>query len=201
MFQQFNLSTLQKKIVVLGIDGRQISPAEIYKAMNTEDRNTYDREVTKLRTRHLLVEIRTNPQATGIARRNKVSKAEVPRFTVQIPGVLRTQNVKEASGGQAARKAAMATATAPSVAQRYEASSYAVFLMPISDEVTEDEIRALFATAGDVLDIRLPVDRTTGVRRGFGFVYFGSSTEVEQAVKTLNGSTLQGRRLRVDVRR
>src|SRR5207248_2623954 len=83
----FNLTTQQKKIIVLGMDGREISPAEVYKAMNTEDRNIYDREVTALRKARLLVEIRTNPQATGIARRNKVPKAQVPRFKVQIPGV------------------------------------------------------------------------------------------------------------------
>ena len=92
MFQQFDLTTLQKRILVLGMDEREISPAEIYRALNTRDRNIYDRQVTALRNARILLEIRTNPAATGIARRNRISKEEVPRFRVAIPGIATTRS-------------------------------------------------------------------------------------------------------------
>ncbi|MCY7359183.1 MAG: putative DNA binding domain-containing protein [Rudanella sp.] len=50
MFDRYNLSKNQKKIVLLGIEGKHLSPKDIHEAMNTKDRNTYDLEVTGLRT-------------------------------------------------------------------------------------------------------------------------------------------------------
>src|SRR5438132_770389 len=85
MFKELNLTPLQKRIVVAGMDDRQLSPDEIYKAMNTDDRDTYDREVTALRHHRVLLEIRTNQAATAYARLQKIKKRYVPRFKVQIP--------------------------------------------------------------------------------------------------------------------
>jgi hypothetical protein len=85
MFQQFNLTPLQKKILVLGMNDREVSPSDIYKAINTKDRNTYDFEVTGLRVAGILIEIRTNVQSTRYARANRIPKSDVPRFKVQLP--------------------------------------------------------------------------------------------------------------------
>jgi ATP-dependent DNA helicase RecG len=54
MFQQFHLTPNQKRILVAGMGDREISPDEIIKAMGTDDRDTYDREVTSLRIAGLL---------------------------------------------------------------------------------------------------------------------------------------------------
>lgn len=67
------------------MDDQAISPLDIYKAMNTDDRNTYDREVTGLRKAKILVEIRKNSEASAYAKRKKISKQKGPRFRVQIP--------------------------------------------------------------------------------------------------------------------
>lgn len=85
LFKSFELSPYQKKIVLLGMDEREISPKDIYRAMNTTDRNIYDTEVTGLRKSGLLIEIRTSAQAKSQAFKQKIPKAEVPRFKVQNP--------------------------------------------------------------------------------------------------------------------
>jgi RNA recognition motif-containing protein len=62
---------------------------------------------------------------------------------------------------------------------------------------TEDEIRRLFATHGEVIDVSLPQDRDTGRPRGFGFVEMGDA-DADKAVQALDGKDFGGRSLRVN---
>jgi ATP-dependent DNA helicase RecG len=68
---------------LLGINEKEISPNDIYKAMNSEDRDTYDSEVTGLRKLGILIEIRTNSQALLYSKINKIAKQKVPRFKIK----------------------------------------------------------------------------------------------------------------------
>jgi ATP-dependent DNA helicase RecG len=68
LFQAHELSRLQKRIVVAGIDSKELSPQDIYRAMNTTDRDTYDFEVTGLRNSGILEEIRSGSAAQQLAR-------------------------------------------------------------------------------------------------------------------------------------
>lgn len=86
LFSDYNLSNYQKKIVLLGINSAEIAPDDIYKAMNTKDRDTYDKEVTGLRKLSILKEIRTNSAASQIAKNRNIDKGKVPRFKIQAPG-------------------------------------------------------------------------------------------------------------------
>ncbi len=85
LFKHLNLTGNQQKIVLLGMEGADIAPDDIYKAMNTSDRDTYDREVTKLRNMGLLKEIRTNLQASKIAETTKIPKRNIARFKIRVP--------------------------------------------------------------------------------------------------------------------
>jgi cold-inducible RNA-binding protein len=62
----------------------------------------------------------------------------------------------------------------------------------------EETLRSTFAKFGDVTDVHLVSDRTTGQSRGFGFVTMGSSDAAVTAMQELNGATLDGRSLRVN---
>ena len=62
---------------------------------------------------------------------------------------------------------------------------------------TEDDVRALFAQHGTVLDVSLVADRDTGRLRGFGFVEM-EDDGAGAAIEALNGSLLGGRSLRID---
>lgn len=85
LFDRFNLSKNQKRIMLLGQDGKAIAPNNIYKAMNTNDRDTYDREITGLRNKGLLLEIRSNLEAGNLAKSTGRPKSEIARFKVRLP--------------------------------------------------------------------------------------------------------------------
>ena len=61
-----------------------------------------------------------------------------------------------------------------------------------------EELAALFSPFGEVLDSFVVSDRETGRSRGFGFVTFDDDQSAVRAVEELNGSTLDGRTIRVD---
>jgi len=85
LFNNFKLSSPQKRILVTGMDNNELSPFDIYSAINSRDRNTYDKEVTSLRNNGLLIQIRTNIQAKNIAFKLRKDKEKIPRFKVVIP--------------------------------------------------------------------------------------------------------------------
>ncbi|HNI45938.1 MAG TPA: hypothetical protein PK230_14645, partial [Chitinophagales bacterium] len=85
LFGDFELSPIQKRIIIAGMNDKELSPADIYSAMNTNDRDTYDKEVTYLRNLDLLKQIRTNPQASILSKQNNISKQKIGRYKVVIP--------------------------------------------------------------------------------------------------------------------
>ncbi|MFM8489007.1 MAG: hypothetical protein ACKOCH_21960, partial [Bacteroidota bacterium] len=85
IFDKLNLTPPQKRILVAGMDNEELSPFDIYKALNTNDRNTYDREVTYLRNTGILTQIRTNIQAKTLAFKLRKDKQKIPRFKVVFP--------------------------------------------------------------------------------------------------------------------
>ena len=59
-------------------------------------------------------------------------------------------------------------------------------------------LRALFASCGDVMDVHIVQDRETGQSRGFGFITMGTAAEAAKAISALDGSSFDGRALRVN---
>lgn len=70
-----------------------------------------------------------------------------------------------------------------------------IYVGNLSFSVTEDEIRAEFATFGKVESVAVPSDKISGRPRGFAFVEMGSKAEAEAAIAGLNGKTLKERTL------
>ncbi len=62
---------------------------------------------------------------------------------------------------------------------------------------TEDDVRALFSTHGEVVNVFLPTDRDTGRPRGFGFVEM-EDADADKAIGALDGRDFGGRSLRVN---
>ncbi|GKD76023.1 28 kDa ribonucleoprotein, chloroplastic-like protein, partial [Tanacetum coccineum] len=52
---------------------------------------------------------------------------------------------------------------------------------------------------GKVVDARVIYDRETGRSRGFGFVTMASEAEMNDAIAALDGQSLDGRAIRVNV--
>lgn len=62
-------------------------------------------------------------------------------------------------------------------------------------------LASLFAQAGTVVSAQVVKDRDTGRSRGFGFVEMSTEEEAQNAVKNLNGSDVEGRKIVVNIAR
>jgi RNA recognition motif-containing protein len=67
--------------------------------------------------------------------------------------------------------------------------------------ITEDELRTLFAQAGEVKEVAVITDRATGRSKGFGFVEMTTQAEAEKAIQLLNDHDMGGRPLKVSMAR
>lgn len=72
-----------------------------------------------------------------------------------------------------------------------------IYVGNLSWGCTDQDLRNLFAEFGEVSSARVIEDRETGRSRGFGFVEMDAAG-AEQAIESLNGSSFQGRNLRVN---
>jgi RNA recognition motif-containing protein len=64
--------------------------------------------------------------------------------------------------------------------------------------ISEDELRDLFATHGEVTSANIIMDRDSGRSKGFGFVEMTNKAQGESAINALNETDVQGRNVRVN---
>jgi RNA recognition motif-containing protein len=62
-------------------------------------------------------------------------------------------------------------------------------------------LRNLFVDFGEVSSAQVIEDRETGRSRGFGFVEMTSADDAQRAISEVDGSTVDGRQLNVNVAR
>ncbi len=67
----------------------------------------------------------------------------------------------------------------------------------LARHLTEAELCALFAAHGTVQSCNLVMDQQSGQSKGFGFVEMPRAGEAKAAMKTLNGQTIEGEKIRV----
>ena len=68
----------------------------------------------------------------------------------------------------------------------------------LSYEVSDADLRQLFAQHGTVESATVIEDRSTGRSKGFGFVEMSSGEEAEAAMSALNGTEFGGRTITVN---
>lgn len=73
-----------------------------------------------------------------------------------------------------------------------------IFVGNLNFNTSEEQLRAMFATYGQVERVSILTDRDTGRSRGFGFVEMTNEAEAEKAIAALNGANLDGRTLNVN---
>ena len=67
----------------------------------------------------------------------------------------------------------------------------------LSRKTTEEELKVLFESYGEVTSLDLVYDAGTKKSKGFGFVEMPVATEAKSAIKEMNGQNLGGNRIRV----
>jgi RNA recognition motif-containing protein len=73
-----------------------------------------------------------------------------------------------------------------------------LFVGNLPYDATEEDIRAHFSTAGNVVNVFVPLDRETGRKRGFAFVEFNDANEAQEAIRLFNSQPFRGRPLAVN---
>jgi RNA recognition motif-containing protein len=76
-----------------------------------------------------------------------------------------------------------------------------LFVGNLSFKTTENDLQDAFAAHGTVVEANLMVDRMSGRPRGFAFVTMGTPEEAQKAITAMNGASLDGRNLTVNIAR
>lgn len=66
-----------------------------------------------------------------------------------------------------------------------------LFVSNLSPETTESDLRTRFSEFGTVVSVKIPIDRETGLPRGFGFVEMGDALMGVDAIDNLDQSFLK----------
>lgn len=76
-----------------------------------------------------------------------------------------------------------------------------LFIGGLPYALTDQKLKELFEQFGQVLSSQVVMDKFTNQSKGFGFVEMSEDSEAQEAIKALNGSSLEGRTLGVSVAR
>ncbi len=64
---------------------------------------------------------------------------------------------------------------------------------------TKEDLRTLFAQAGNVTSVALIKDRDSGRSKGFAFVTLGTQAEAQKAISMFNAYSMSNRQLTVNI--
>jgi len=73
-----------------------------------------------------------------------------------------------------------------------------IYVGSLASSVNNDSLRAAFAAYGEVASADVITDRETGQSRGFGFVEMRDTESANEAIRSLNGTDLDGSVLKVN---
>src|SRR6266545_5009965 len=76
-----------------------------------------------------------------------------------------------------------------------------LFVGNLSFNTTENDLHDAFSAHGTVVEANLMVDRMSGRPRGFAFVTMSTPDEAQKAIEAMNGASLDGRNLTVNIAR
>ncbi len=65
-------------------------------------------------------------------------------------------------------------------------------------DASEDQVRELFGSFGEVQEVKIVMDRFSGRSRGFAFVRMATADDAGKAKDSLNGQPFQGKALVID---
>jgi CUG-BP- and ETR3-like factor len=120
-------------------------------------------------------QIASPPRAGGLGREQHIAGAHgAPYYPATTPGppIQTTQNNKGPDGAN-------------------------LFIFHIPNHFTNLDMWHLFCHYGNLLSVRIMVEKETGRSRGFGFVSYDSPDAAAMAIKELNGFVIGNKRLKV----
>ena len=79
-----------------------------------------------------------------------------------------------------------------------EASIMSIYVGNLSYDVTDEDLKSVFAEYGKITRVHLPIDRESGRPRGFAFVEMTDEKEEDAAIEALDEAEWMGRALKVN---
>jgi cold-inducible RNA-binding protein len=76
--------------------------------------------------------------------------------------------------------------------------SVTLYVGNISYSMKEDELKNAFGQYGEVVSVKIIIDKRTGKSKGYGFVEMGSDADADAALSNMNGKELAGRNVKVN---
>lgn len=174
-FEQFELSREQKTIVLLGYNAHVVSPKEIWSAVGILDTDYYRQLLESLRKLGILS--RSVPKSTAYAkaRRERIPVKQVPQFSITLPP------------------------HPPTIDKGIEStddSDYSkVYVVNIPYTTKEQDLLDALGAFGNIADVSIPINRITGVARGFAFIEYERKADAQKALAQSGKITLAGRTL------
>ncbi|MBF0555324.1 MAG: putative DNA binding domain-containing protein [Nitrospirae bacterium] len=174
LFENFKLTPRQKRIVVLGMDGREISPNDIFRVIYTDRVEIYAEEISFLIKYGILIKNRTLSDTTLTSKSQNIDKKEVKCYKIGI-----------------------SPEPKPEIERRVYPAEQGLYIGNLSNAVTESDLRNLFGEFGNIIEIHLPQKPDKKGRMGFGFICFENSESVKNAIEKMNGHELCGKIIRL----
>lgn len=76
-----------------------------------------------------------------------------------------------------------------------------IYVSNLPFAVIDEDLRSYFAEYGEVSSAKVIMDKFTNRSKGFGFVEMSDDAAAEKAIAELNGATIEGRQIKVNVAR
>ena len=73
-----------------------------------------------------------------------------------------------------------------------------IFVGSLSFKIKENQLRAIFEKYGEVNSAKIIIDRITRQNKGFGFIVMPDEDQAKHAIKELNGTEIDGRKIVVN---
>jgi cold-inducible RNA-binding protein len=73
-----------------------------------------------------------------------------------------------------------------------------LFVGGLNWNTNDDGLRQAFTRFGEISEAKVIMDRETGRSRGFGFVTFAQDESADNAIREMDGSELEGRKIKVN---
>ncbi len=73
-----------------------------------------------------------------------------------------------------------------------------IYVGNLAYKIKEDSLKAMFDEFGEVESAKIIMDRFTDRSKGFGFVEMPNNPEADQAIKALNGKSVEGKNIKVN---
>lgn len=178
-FEKFELTREQKTVITLGIDGRLISPKQIFDSVGIVDTEDYRQLIDSLRKIGVLTSEVTKAKAQSMAKSKKISVKNIPRFKILIPNPkIPVPKINEI------------------IISESDKTDYAkIYVSNLDYSVKNEDLMSFFTKYGNVSDVYIPKDYVSRKPRGFAFVEFEKKNSVEKLLNDTTPKFILGRRI------